>query len=758
MRRILVSGLLRRRLSTAGRQVCTGGPNTTASVVVRAGGGACSSRNGTEPSKPSTTTSRVLLLFQDRPTNPRSFSSSTELRNKQSANKKPSKTTLAEAKTREINSRIVSLGKNHHDWRGILELYRVERDHFNDINFATSMSQLGRIRSLRKDDTRLEELMVDIATHIAQRNHSAAAGGSWEPRAIANVIHSVARMRLKSDGARQLINTIVDGGIDMRLFVENGNPQAIANTAWACANLEVRCTALFEAINEKAAYLVENGNGQSIANTAWACATLGIYCPALFKAIDQEASYLVENGTPQAIANTAWACATLGFQCPALFKAIDENALYLTRKGQPQEIANTAWACATLGFVSPTLFKAMDEHASLFLVENGTPQAIANTAWACATLGVECPTLFNAINNKALRIVASGSPQNIANTAWACATLGVECPAFFKAIDEHASFLLEYGNSQEIANTAWACATLGVLNPALFKAINDKASNLVENASSQAIVNTVWAYATLGVECPSLLDAINKKALYLVENGNPREIANTAWACAILGAPCPSLFKAIDSHMASILDSSSVQTITNLCYSFAILDLATDYESACRMLWDRAIKIDPNELSDEGHWQLLQAFVMLSSVIELPPPNGLKERTRSFQRYNNTESKSQREMSALLEELGFAHTAEASLFPDHPFLPKGLLAIDVASKEGMIAFEFDGPSHFLRDVTTGEALLGMENGSTKAKRRFLERLGWTVVNIRFSEWMEAKTEAAKMELLAEKLSSLSSLA
>jgi hypothetical protein len=59
-----------------------------------------------------------------------------------------------------------------------------------------------------------------------------------------------------------------------------------------------------------------------------------------------------------------------------------------------------------------------------------------------------------------------------------------------------------------------------------------------------------------------------------------------------------------------------------------------------------------------------------------------------------------------------------------------MLAIDMACRKQMIGIEFDVPSHFLREVGAGE-VLRIENGATKAKRRFLERLGWKVVNIQY---------------------------
>jgi hypothetical protein len=64
----------------------------------------------------------------------------------------------------------------------------------------------------------------------------------------------------------------------------------------------------------------------------------------------------------------------------------------------------------------------------------------------------------------------------------------------------------------------------------------------------------------------------------------------------------------------------------------------------------------------------------------------------------------------------------------------------------MVAIEFDGPSHFLREVGSGK-VLELENGATKAKRRFLERLGWKVINVPYFDWRKAKGMEEKKELL-----------
>jgi hypothetical protein len=116
------------------------------------------------------------------------------------------------------------------------------------------------------------------------------------------------------------------------------------------------------------------------------------------------------------------------------------------------------------------------------------------------------------------------------------------------------------------------------------------------------------------------------------------------------------------------------------------------------------------------------------------------------------ESRSQKEVSGILDNLGFRHSLEVSpatnesRFP----LPGGMLAINMACRKQMIAIEFDGPFHFLREVGSGKVLY-VENGATKAKHRFLERLGWKVVNIRYFDWDKARTKEAKRLFVSEML-------
>jgi len=83
-------------------------------------------------------------------------------------------------------------------------------------------------------------------------------------------------------------------------------------------------------------------------------------------------------------------------------------------------------------------------------------------------------------------------------------------------------------------------------------------------------------------------------------------------------------------------------------------------------------------------------------------------------------------------------------------MASGMLAIDFACLEQKVAIEFDGPSHFLKPVGSGK-LTSTQNGATKAKRRYLEQLGWTVINIDYRDHIQANHKSNEKEWLREQL-------
>ncbi|KAG7350403.1 hypothetical protein IV203_009763 [Nitzschia inconspicua] len=293
----------------------------------------------------------------------------------------------------EINKMIVALGKQRR-WKDILILYQQEKTIFNNVNFATAITQIARIQSVQRSDPLFQTLMDDLSSRIEDN------GIEWMgTREFANTIHALGKMKLKSISARKILNFATSSNIG-KDFILQGNSQGLANIAWAFAKLDIKAPNFFNAIEEQAEWLVKDGSPQATANTAWAFAKLDIKAPNFFNAIEEQAEWLVKDGSPQATANTAWTFAKLDIKASNFFNAIEEQAEWLVKEGNSQTTANTAWAFAKLDIKAPNFFNAIDEQAE-WLVKEGNSQNTANTAWAFAKLDTKAPNYFNAIEEQA---------------------------------------------------------------------------------------------------------------------------------------------------------------------------------------------------------------------------------------------------------------------------------------------------------------------------------------------------------------------
>jgi hypothetical protein len=506
-----------------------------------------------------------------------------------------------------------------------------------------------------------------------------------------------------------------------------------------------------EAMNwilQDARSIVEDGNPISVSLTAWSVATMNLDCPQLFASIDQHASHLVKYGNPQTMANTVWACAKRRASCPTFFRAVDQHAERLVEDGLMQAISNTIWAFASLRLDCPRLVRAVSERADE-IVASGVPQNIANTAWAFATMGIECPPLFQAIQRTPACVIADGDPQAIATTAWAFATLNADGAAFFRTVDDRASYLVNQGTAQDVATALWALASQGMHAPSLCEQIEEHAVSIVSKGDPQNISNIIWSFARLGVACPNLCRTVDGDAKRLIHDGNSQSVANTLWGMGILGFDAPNLFEALrDPDVDNHIEFCNSQELLNICYAFAISDAISRHSDTFIKLWEQAIEIDWNQLPNQGRVQLVQTYLIATHAdsLELSPPNWISGALTIDMHVSGA----QQEMSEVLEEIGFHHETEVSPFASQDALD--LWMIDCASRERNIAIEFDGPSHFLRSAGSRK-LAGIENGPTKAKRRFLRSVGWAVINISYLEWSEAGTREGKQTLLKSRLES-----
>eukprot|EP00629_Pelagomonadales_sp_RCC1024_P000199 CAMPEP_0119296536 /NCGR_PEP_ID=MMETSP1329-20130426/50621_1 /TAXON_ID=114041 /ORGANISM="Genus nov. species nov., Strain RCC1024" /LENGTH=652 /DNA_ID=CAMNT_0007297471 /DNA_START=302 /DNA_END=2256 /DNA_ORIENTATION=+ len=94
-------------------------------------------------------------------------------------------------------------------------------------------------------------------------------------------------------------------------------------------------------------------------------------------------------------------------------------------------------------------------------------------------------------------------------------------------------------------------------------------------------------------------------------------------------------------------------------------------------------------------------------------------------------SNAQREFARTLRSLGIAVTEE------HDVCGSGVL-VDAADVEHGVAYEYDGPQHFLADRSP--------TGRTRFKRRLIRAMGWRLVAVPCHEWDEAPSKEVYIRL------------
>ena len=96
----------------------------------------------------------------------------------------------------------------------------------------------------------------------------------------------------------------------------------------------------------------------------------------------------------------------------------------------------------------------------------------------------------------------------------------------------------------------------------------------------------------------------------------------------------------------------------------------------------------------------------------------------------------------MLEQMGWVHTFEHETAEG--------FSLDLAQPESKLAVEVDGPTHYLKDLSSGE---NVANGATGFKTRQLRSFGWTVAHISFLDW-DHKSKSERRQLVAAKLGEL----
>jgi len=442
-----------------------------------------------------------------------------------------------------------------------------------------------------------------------------------------------------------------------------------------------------------------------LVHACWGAAKLGVEAPALFEAMAAASLKKIATFTPQELANAAWAYATAGESHRALFEAIAAEAPKKMATFKPQDLANIVWAFSKTGFEAPTLFETVAAEAPKKMAFFNANH-LANTVWAFATAGVEAPELFQAVASEAPKKIETFSPQALANVAWAFSTEAVEAPAIFDAVATASMEKMATFDSQALANIVWAYSTAGVEAPELFEAVAAETLRKMATATSQDVANTVWAYATAGVRPRALFEAVASEAQRRVSVATPSNLANVAWAFSAVGVEAPTLFEAMAVRVDDHIDE------------FRHEDLALLHQ------------VYINLRASAPH-HILTAILSVHAA----------ELRAAYVRSVSKPSQAQRDVSAALTRVGWIH--------DFDQVTAEGFSLGMAQPLTKLAFEFDGPGHYLRGYEKQPRRV--LDGASKFKGRMLRQLGWRVTHVPYFEWAPLKTQAEQHTYLRKKI-------
>jgi len=292
----------------------------------------------------------------------------------------------------------------------------------------------------------------------------------------------------------------------------------------------------------------------------------------------------------------------------------------------------------------------------------------------------------------------------MANTVWAFATAGIAADPLFQAVAAEVPRRIGEFNAQNMANTVWAFATAGVTADPLFKAVAAEVPRRIGEFNAQDMANTVSAFATESVAADALFKAVDakvpRKILEFTQN-----MANTIWAFACVGWEQHHIFRELGSSIAAQLNNFN-ETEKSQLYPVALY---------MQVQWpDR----------------------------DLPFSASLQSLRSCYARGVASPSQLQRDVSSMLRQMGWNHSFEHETAEG--------FSLDLAQPESKLAVEVDGPSHYLKDLSSGENVV---NGATRFKRRQLRSLGWTVAHVSFLDW-DHKSKSERRQLVAAKLGDL----
>ena len=216
------------------------------------------------------------------------------------------------------------------------------------------------------------------------------------------------------------------------------------------------------------------------------------------------------------------------------------------------------------------------------------------------------------------------------------------------------------------------------------------------------MASTVWAFATASVSAQELFGAIALEAVRRIAEFNSQNLANTVLAFACAGWQQNQIFRELGS---------------------ALMERFGDLSEIAK-----------------SQLYLVALYVQMEwPEMDFPLSSQLQSLRSAYTRYEPEPSLLQRDVSAMLVEMGWNHEFE--------HVTQEGISLDLADPGAKRVIEVDGPSHYLKNVSTGDYVV---NGPTQVKSRLLRAVGWRITHVPFFDW-DGKSVPERRQLLNDHL-------
>lgn len=666
------------------------------------------------------------------------------------------------------------------------------------FSVARNLPERHQRRFISENRDVLDGLVEKIGSEVASK----------DPRDIAEVVHAWGKLGLDIVGRHpQVLDTIIQatkakigafntqdlsmtawglsklGKHDVELMamisakaqekIQEFAPEGLSMIAYAFALLGIKDTALFTAISAQTQTSEKDFPPLSLGNIAWAFATLRIRDNDLFDNLAKRAILQIGKFQHGEISNLSWAIATLELGVDAtknveqLLKDLRRAATNKIKDFAPVGLVNTLCAFVHLGMVDKNFLHAVANEAcnQLNMGEDFDPSGLSRLVQAFATCGYRDVNFLRIFVQAAQEKMAFFNPQDLSMTAWALGTLEYQSTPLMTAIANRAMAQIQNFESIGLHSLGLGFSRLVFcefddLNDAIAREIIRRAPGL----NGKELAHMAWVLAELLHDDKNAIGKITEELLRIQEGGHRKldncgleEISELLHTLAQLRIPHPELLQAIKNRIEQNLSNSKIRELSYIAWNLMLYLHSfpaspwTIHEKELDFLYKLLLVLNAQrdkieQESEKGkyaHYNQINSIMLFLGILheynldeDLLP---LREQCTEFlsqvvpKRSSNIHLDIQDDLEKLLRRKLQAE------YPD-----EGFYMDIVLDEQAQIAFDVQGPKHFLRS--------GRATGRDLFRLDILEALDWKlfpiiVKGVKWKELWKQEGEKAKEEFL-----------